>query len=156
MGSAKKFYAAFANRDAEVMAGLYDDSIEFSDPAFGKLHGERARDMWRMLLKLGSPEITSQNFEVEGSTVRLKWEAKYPFGPNKRPVHNKVSATMRFNSSGKIIEHSDDFDMKAWMAMAMGGFGKIFGGIGLVQGVIRGGANKQLDRFIARRDKAAS
>ena len=44
-----RFYTAFANQDAETMASCYSDDIVFEDPAFGELHGDDARDMWRML-----------------------------------------------------------------------------------------------------------
>ena len=46
----EKFYQAFAGRDVEGMLRCYHEEIEFEDPAFGKLTGEKARNMWRMLL----------------------------------------------------------------------------------------------------------
>jgi hypothetical protein len=45
----ESFYRAFARRDATAMAALYADDVRFSDPAFGPLTGEHARNMWRML-----------------------------------------------------------------------------------------------------------
>ena len=44
-----KFYESFTNLDAEGMASCYHPEIVFEDPAFGKLEGSRAANMWRML-----------------------------------------------------------------------------------------------------------
>ena len=44
-----QFYTAFQNLDAVTMASLYHPKIEFDDPAFGKLKGKHAANMWRML-----------------------------------------------------------------------------------------------------------
>ena len=49
----ERFYGCFGQRDADGMAACYTDDVVFSDPAFGELHGERARDMWRMLCRNG-------------------------------------------------------------------------------------------------------
>lgn len=43
------FYQAFTELDAETMVRCYHKNIRFEDPAFGELHGERAKNMWRML-----------------------------------------------------------------------------------------------------------
>ena len=44
-----RFYEAFQRLDAEAMARCYAPEVRFSDPAFGELNGDDARDMWRML-----------------------------------------------------------------------------------------------------------
>jgi ketosteroid isomerase-like protein len=44
----ERFYTAFQQRDAETMAACYADDVVFSDPAFGELRDEEARDMWRI------------------------------------------------------------------------------------------------------------
>ena len=41
----QNFYEAFHNLDAETMVSFYHPDIEFEDPAFGKLNGERAKNM---------------------------------------------------------------------------------------------------------------
>ena len=48
----RNFYESFANNDADGMIACYADDIEFSDPAFGKLKGADAKNMWRMLTLL--------------------------------------------------------------------------------------------------------
>ena len=47
----QKFYSAFASKNIEDMIDCYHDDIRFEDPAFGILEGNRAKSMWRMLLK---------------------------------------------------------------------------------------------------------
>ena len=44
-----RFYQAFQQLDAETMAQCYTEDVLFSDPVFGELRGQDARDMWRML-----------------------------------------------------------------------------------------------------------
>lgn len=44
-----QFYSAFQNLDAEGMINCYHEEVIFQDPAFGKLKGQDAKDMWRML-----------------------------------------------------------------------------------------------------------
>ena len=46
------------------MASCYAADVVFTDPAFGELHGERARDMWRMLCRAGRTfEVTASGIE---------------------------------------------------------------------------------------------
>ena len=58
------FYTAFANGDAERMVNCYHEQIEFYDPAFGKLHGEKAKNMWRMLLS------RNKNIDISFSDIQ--------------------------------------------------------------------------------------
>ncbi|HWK19008.1 MAG TPA: nuclear transport factor 2 family protein [Solirubrobacteraceae bacterium] len=44
-----RFYAAFAERQGEVMAACYAPDARFSDPVFTDLIGREPGDMWRML-----------------------------------------------------------------------------------------------------------
>ena len=47
----EEFYAAFAEGNAETMASCYHPEVVFEDPAFGKLHGKDASEMWQMLIE---------------------------------------------------------------------------------------------------------
>ena len=49
----RRFYDAFAARDAATMGACYHDEIVFSDPAFPHLVGAEARGMWAMLVARG-------------------------------------------------------------------------------------------------------
>jgi hypothetical protein len=49
----RKFYTAFASRDARAMAACYHPSVRFSDEVFIDLQGARANAMWQMLCERG-------------------------------------------------------------------------------------------------------
>ena len=102
------FYDRFAEKDAEGMVALYADNVTFHDPAFGELHGDRAKAMWRMLCS------SARDLEVHAGAIsgskgagRAQWEADYTFSTGRR-VHNVVQA--RFDIvDGLIVRHNDTF-----------------------------------------------
>ncbi|WP_341224634.1 nuclear transport factor 2 family protein [uncultured Arcticibacterium sp.] len=123
----EKFYTAFSKQDAETMASCYHKDVVFEDPAFGKLHGKDAGDMWRMLCKNGKDlEITFSEPIADEEKGLVKWEAKYTFSQTGRSVHNIVLAKFKFKD-GKIIEHTDTFNLYAWAKQAMGFKGILLG-----------------------------
>lgn len=145
------FYEAFARRDAEGMIGSYSDDVRFSDPVFPDLRGERAKDMWRMLCELGTDlEITFRDVRIAGDRGSAHWEAFYTFSATKKRVHNVIEASFLL-SNGKIIEHTDSFDLWRWSGMALGLPGKLFGWSSLLQNTIRRNAGKSLEKWAAKR-----
>jgi len=123
------FYEAFVSLDAEAMASCYAEEVEFSDPAFGLLKGDQAGNMWRMLVESQrgkSFKVTFSDVLVEGNKASAKWEAHYTFGKSKRPVHNIIIAEFTLKD-GKIIAHTDKFDLYRWARQAMGTPGLLFG-----------------------------
>jgi len=71
----KKFYDSFANGDAEGMVNCYDDNIVFSDPAFGELKGNDAKNMWRMLLSRSNDiKITFENVKADDKSGSANWK----------------------------------------------------------------------------------
>lgn len=146
-----RFYEAFDARDAEAMARCYHDDALFRDPVFGELRGERARDMWRMLL------ARATDLRVEASDVHAgddeggaRWVATYTFGKAKRPVRNVVNARFAFRD-GRIARHVDSFSLWRWAAMALGPTGRLLGWAPPVRATIRAQARDGLDAFVARR-----
>ena len=144
-----RFYTAFAAGDAEGMAACYHDRVVFEDPAFGRLTGQDAKDMWRMLLSAGQPEV---EFEVLGNAVRadtVEWTAKYTFGPDQRPVVNRV--TGRFTTSeNRIIAHRDSFDLWAWSRQALGTPGYLLGWSDFMRRKIQATTGARLAAFTAK------
>lgn len=121
------FYSAFAKRDAETMAACYHEDVTFKDPAFGKLYGKDAGDMWRMLCKNGKDvEVTFSEPIADQEKGLVKWEAKYTFSQTGRSVHNVVVGKFKFKD-GKIIEHIDTFNLHEWAKQAMGFKGLLLG-----------------------------
>ena len=141
------FYTAFQNRDAEKMAACYADNVVFNDPVFKNLKGEEARDMWRMLLSNAKDlSITFSDVDASQAVGEAKWEAIYSFSKTGNTVHNKIKAVFEFEN-GKIVRHTDDFDLWKWAGMALGMSGKLLGWTPMVQGKIRDTASKSLKKY---------
>ena len=146
----EQFYQSFAALDAEGMASLYHDEVEFEDPAFGVLKGERARNMWRMLCK----SQQGKDFKVFFSKVNentasatAHWEAIYTFSQTGRKVHNKIDASFEFKD-GKIIRHIDRFNLHKWAQQALGFQGALIGWTPFCRTKLQAKTNRLLDKFI--------
>jgi ketosteroid isomerase-like protein len=144
------FYTAFQKKDYEAMAGCYHPQVVFNDAVFTNLVGWRACAMWRMLCERGKDlEVTFSDVQANDSTGSARWEARYTFSGSGLPVHNKISATFEF-ADGKIRKHTDEFDLRAWMAMALGAKGKMLGWLPPMQNAVKAKAMKSLQDYIHR------
>ncbi len=128
-GVIAQFYEAFQRLDAATMAACYHSKVVFEDPAFGRLVGEEACAMWRMLCE----SQQGKDFRVEASNLvetasggSAHWEAYYTFSATRRRVHNIIDATFEIQE-GKIIKHTDRFDLYRWARQAMGISGVLVG-----------------------------
>jgi len=144
-----KFYKAFNNLDAETMVSCYHDDIVFQDPAFGILKGNRAKNMWRMLCE----SQKNKDFQVQYSNVDISedkgsasWEAFYTFSKTGRKVHNIIEARFEFKD-GKIIKHTDTFNLHKWSKQALGLKGLILGGTTFFKNKLNAQTNRLLDKF---------
>lgn len=146
----RDFYTAFKNHDAEAMVKLYSDDVEFEDPAFGLLKGERAKNMWRMLVAKGkdSLKVDYKNIRVNQNTGSADWDAIYNFSATGNLVHNKVHAQFIFKD-GLIYRHKDNFDLYRWSKSALGFPGLVFGKTSFFKNKLNEQANLELDKFIA-------
>ncbi|MFK7930588.1 MAG: nuclear transport factor 2 family protein [Myxococcota bacterium] len=122
-----RFYQAFQDHDGLAMADCYHADATFTDPAFGELKGPRPGHMWRML----TGQATSLTLEVSGIEAdenggKAHWEARYPFGPGARPVHNVIFAFYA-SAAAEIYTHKDHFDFWRWSRMALGPAGVLLG-----------------------------
>ncbi len=147
----QKFYTAFQSGDIPAMVSCYHDDIEFSDPAFGPLKGERVRNMWRMLHARsgGNLDITFGNIRADGEEATADWEARYLFSITKRKVHNKIHARFGFRD-GKIIRHQDRFNFWRWSGMALGLPGILLGWTPFLRNKVRTEALAGLKKFEAK------
>jgi ketosteroid isomerase-like protein len=146
----ESFYRAFAALDAEAMAACYHDEVRFEDPAFGPLQGEQARSMWRMLCQSQQGKafvVTYSDIRTEGERGWAHWEARYEFGG--RPVHNRIEASFVFQD-GKIIEHTDRFDLYRWARQALGFQGWLLGWPPFYRKQLQGKTNGRLKKFEAK------
>lgn len=144
----QKFYAAFANQDAEKMISCYHEKIQFQDPAFGILKGNDARDMWKMLIERAKGEIKIEfsDIKADENSGSANWVATYKFSQTNRKVINFIHADFEFQD-GLIIKHYDDFDIWKWSKQALGFAGFMLGWTGFMQRKIREKALLSLKKF---------
>lgn len=143
------FYSAFAKGDWQTMANCYHEQIEFNDPAFGSLKGKEVAAMWRMLIEhsKGNISISFTNVVADENTGRAEWVARYQFSATGRNVINRIHAEFEFKD-GKIIKHTDQFNMHKWASQAMGLKGQLLGWLPFFRKKIQKTARKALDRFM--------
>lgn len=124
----EEFYGAFAAQNAETMSSCYHPDIVFEDPAFGKLHGKDASDMWHMLIERAKGNLTIEFSEIhaDNHTGKAKWTAIYHFAKTNRKVVNKINASFEFKD-GLIIKHTDNFNFWNWSKQALGTTGLLLG-----------------------------
>lgn len=111
------------------MLECYHDNITFEDPAFGVLHGEDAKNMWRMLCQTQRGKefkVITSNIEYTPEAGKARWEAFYTFSKTGRKVHNVIHATFKLKD-GKIINHEDRFNLYKWSKQTMGLKGILMG-----------------------------
>lgn len=144
-----KFYSAFNDLDVDTMVSCYHKDIHFEDPGFGVLKGERACNMWRMLV--GSQK--GKDFKVSFSDIQANqesgsahWEAQYNFSKTGRRVHNKIDAKFKFKD-GLIIEHIDHFNLYTWSKEALGGSAYLIGWTGFFKKKLQEQTHKTLSQF---------
>ncbi len=145
----KKFYEAFANKDAKAMLACYHPEVEFTDPVFGTLQASEAAAMWKMLVSRGGDDLVIRlaNVEYRDGIVHADWEADYVFSTSGRMVYNKIHAQMEMKD-GKIFRHVDVFDLHKWSSMAFGIKGTLFGGFPFFKNAVRKKAKYHLKNFI--------
>jgi ketosteroid isomerase-like protein len=150
----ERFYTAFQQRDAETMVACYADDVVFSDPAFGELRGDEARDLWRLLVARAQDfSLTFDSVEADDHTGRAHWVASYLFSQTGREVVNRIDARFVFRD-GLIVEHRDSFNLWRWMRQAMGIRGTLLGWSPLVQRAIRAQARRGLALYRDREGRS--
>ena len=150
----KKFYESFAKADAEAMVACYHDDIQFEDPAFGVLKKSNAKNMWRMLVERGKGNIKINSWDIEAdeNSGSAKWRAEYIYAATNRKVINNISAEFQFQD-GKIIKHTDDFDLWKWTQQALGISGYLLGWSSFMKGKIQKQTNSLLEKYTLKRAK---
>jgi len=153
------FYTAMQHRDSETMASCYDDKVQFSDPVFKSLNGENARDMWRNLMGAVDPlhwHVVISDIEADDNVGKAHWVATYKFSKTGNMVTNDIHAHFIFNKEGKIIEHTDTFDLYLWTRQALGWTGFLLGWTDSVKDKVRAEAAKGLAIFQKKKKAKAA
>jgi ketosteroid isomerase-like protein len=144
----EQFYTRFQQKDWKGMQACYHDKVSFSDPVFRNLKGGQAKAMWHMLAAASKDlRIVFKNVKTDGASGSADWDAFYSFSRTGRKVHNVIHAKFEF-SEGKIIRHTDSFDLWRWSGMALGISGKLLGWSPIIQSKIRATADGNLKKFM--------
>lgn len=150
----RRFYEAFARLDGEAMQACYASDAQFDDEAFSLQGAPQIGGMWRMLCSATRDNETARaswKLEVSDITPRsAHWEARYLFGANRRPVHNRIDASFEFDAQGLITRHRDRFDFWAWSRQALGATGWLLGWSPMLRNKVRSMAADNLRRFLER------
>lgn len=147
---ANNFYSAFQLKNANEMIECYHPDLQFEDPAFGKLSYDQTCAMWKMLCE--SAKDLSIEFSIlksEDKYVEVRWIAEYTFSKTGRFVHNEITAEMMFKE-GKIIQHTDIFDLFKWAKQAMGLQGWLIGGTSFFRKKLQQQTNYQLAKYMQK------
>lgn len=146
--TARRFYTAFASRNAAEMKNCYHKEVVFNDPVFHNLNYDKVCAMWEMLLSRSkSLKVEFEVLKDEGDTVVVKWIATYPFSKTGRVVENHITATLQFRD-GLIYRHTDVFDFPRWSRMALGTTGVLFGRFGFLRKKVSATAMESLTQFM--------
>ena len=144
----QNFYESFAGNNADAMISCYADDIEFSDPAFGLLKGEDAKNMWKMLVERAKDNIKIEfkNVVADDKKGSADWTADYLFSKTGRKVFNEIHADFEFQD-GKIIKHTDNFDLWKWSKQALGISGVLLGWSSFLKNKIQKNARESLAEY---------
>jgi ketosteroid isomerase-like protein len=142
----RELYEAMDRHDGEAMARLYAPDGRFEDPAFGRLTGAEAGDMWRMLTgRAQDLRVELADHRAEGDAGSADWIATYTFRTG-RPVVNDIHARFRFRD-GMIVDHRDSFSFWRWARQALGPAGLLLGWTPLLRAAVRRRARGDLAEF---------
>ena len=145
-----RFYTAFQKRDGKGMVACYHPQVEFYDPVFQELQGDRAKAMWLMLCERAKDlSIEFSKVHADNTVGQAHWDAWYLFSATGRTVHNIIDARFEFED-GLIRKHTDTFDFHRWAGQALGLSGKLLGGTSFMQNKIRKTALGGLDLYMKK------
>jgi ketosteroid isomerase-like protein len=152
----ESLYGAFARLDADGMAQCYAEDAQFDDEVFS-LRGKReVMGMWRMLCEgvqakgRADWKLEFSQVAAEGTSGQAHWDAWYRFTATGRLVHNSINARFVFDEQGRIRQHKDSFDFWLWSRQALGAPGVLLGWTPFLRSKVRGQANANLQRFLAK------
>ena len=100
--------------------------------------------MWRMLTSRAvNFSLVFDGVEADERSGRAHWVATYTFSQTGNTVINDIAAQFEFRN-GKIVKHTDTFDLWKWAGQALGTKGTLLGWTPMVKNAIRQQAAKGL------------
>lgn len=96
--------------------------------------------------------LTYSNIETTEKSGSAKWEAVYTFSKTGKKIINSIQAEFEFKE-GKIIKHTDSFNLNKWFLNAFGWKGYLFIAIPFFQFKFKKKVRQTLESFIAHQSK---
>ncbi|MFM9900594.1 MAG: nuclear transport factor 2 family protein [Polaromonas sp.] len=155
----EKFYAAFAQLDADTMATCYAPDAQFDDEAFSLRGHREVTGMWHMLCAATLAnkanghdvwQLQASGLHADAAGGRAHWEARYRFSATGRLVHNKIDGVFAFDAHGLITHHHDRFNFWSWSRQALGPPGLLLGWTPFLKRKVRAQAAANLQKFLAQ------
>lgn len=144
----RQFYADFEAGRAEAVLSYLHPEVSFTDPIFGRLQGREVRALIHMLAASRTADrrfvVHSVRATEQGATVN--WTAHYTFAG--RPVTN-VIITHFVLKGERIRAYEDQFNLNAWMSMALGPVGRLLGWTPWLRGKVRSQVRQRLEKAMA-------
>lgn len=130
------------------MTACYHKNVVFYDPVFGNMRGDRVWAMWFMLIENSENDLSISFSDVQANdyNASAKWTATYYYGPEKRKVVNQGVGTF-YIQNGKILQHTDHFDLWSWSRQALGLKGYLLGWTKSMKLKIQQESSKRLSRY---------
>lgn len=150
----RDFYNNFKNLNAEGMIAHYHPEVTFKDPAFGKLEGNDACNMWRMLCESQKGKeffLDYYDVHADSESGTAMWESKYIFSKTNNHVQNVIRAKFKFKDS-KIIYHEDEFNLYNWAIQALGFKGLLLGWTPFFKRSLQKNTGRMLKKFANSRE----
>jgi len=115
----ERLFTSLDRHDPRALADCYDDNATFHDIAFDLKGKEEILSMWRMITS-GDIRTTIEQIDADDCMGSARVVDEYTFRETGRPVRNVIESHFRFRD-GRILDHRDTCDPRAWGAMALGG-----------------------------------
>ena len=114
-----RLFTGLSHHDHGEMASCYHQDAAFRDIAFDLIGKKQIHAMWHMISETDiRPTFHVVRADEERGVVKLVDD--YTFTSTGKPVHNIIVSNFRFQG-GRIIDHQDVCDARAWASMALGG-----------------------------------
>lgn len=133
------------------MTAFYHKDVVFYDPAFGHIRGNRVLAKWFMFIENCGDDlnISFSDLQANDHNASAKWTATYYYGPEKRKVVNQGVGTF-YIQNGKILQHTDHFDLWSWSRQALGFKGYLLGWTKSMKLKIQQESSKRLSRYLQK------
>ncbi|RKR82268.1 SnoaL-like protein [Mucilaginibacter gracilis] len=141
------FYDNLRKGDVKKIGNFYAKNATFRDPIFISLNASQASAMWAMVVKEKDFQIDIKKIDISDrfltADCTLIWTCE-----NGKKVLNDITSRFAFNTDGKILLHSNHFDVYKLVKQTTGTIGVLFGWTKVLRNRTRRLAAEKLNYFM--------